>query len=139
MTAVQDALRTLGELADSYGGGFRRSSLWSSSPVDCPPGSPDFVNAVACFPVTDQLQPETLLQQLLEIERRAGRERGSVRNAPRLLDLDLLLFGSELRDTPSLQLPHPRARRRGFVLAPLLELAPDLVWPGPGPGSSPPR
>jgi 7,8-dihydro-6-hydroxymethylpterin-pyrophosphokinase len=66
---------------------------------------------------------------LLAIEREAGRTRGSERHAPRTLDLDLLLFGSRVIDEPDLVVPHPRLHERGFVLEPLLELAPLLVHP----------
>jgi 2-amino-4-hydroxy-6-hydroxymethyldihydropteridine diphosphokinase len=73
----------------------------------------------------------TLLQSLFEIEARFGRQR-SVRNAPRTLDLDLLLYGDERSDDPQLTLPHPRLHQRAFVLAPLAEIAPQLLIPGHG-------
>jgi 2-amino-4-hydroxy-6-hydroxymethyldihydropteridine diphosphokinase len=73
----------------------------------------------------------TFLEALFEIEARFGRQR-SVKNAPRTLDLDLLLYGDEVRDDPQLTLPHPRLHERAFVLAPLAEIAPQLVIPGRG-------
>ncbi len=107
-----------------------RSSLWRSSPVDCPPGSPDFINAVAAIVPLPGETPELLLEHLREIEIRFGRMAKSVLNEPRPLDLDLLAFGSEVRSTDSLILPHPRAHLRAFVLRPLAEVAPDFILPG---------
>jgi 2-amino-4-hydroxy-6-hydroxymethyldihydropteridine diphosphokinase len=107
-----------------------RSSLWQSSPVDCPPGSPPFVNAVAGLTPRPGETPETLLAKLQTLEQEFGRRPKQVRNEPRPLDLDLLAFGAETRITPALTLPHPRAHQRRFVLAPLAEIAPALVLPG---------
>lgn len=106
------------------------SSLWRSAPVDCPPGSPPFVNAVAAIVPRLGETPETLLQALQALERAAGRRPKRIHNEPRPLDLDLLAFRRETRQSPELTLPHPRAHRRAFVLAPLAELAPDLRLPG---------
>lgn len=113
-------------------GKLRRSSLWRTSPVDCPPGSSAFVNAVIAFEPRLGLTPELLLGALKALEVEYGRERVPVRNAPRELDLDLLLFDEECRDAPDFALPHPRAADRLFVLAPAAEVAPDVVWPGYG-------
>lgn len=113
-------------------GPVRRSSLWRTSPVDCPPGSADFVNAAAAFEPSGVLEPEALLARLKGIEAEYGRQPVEVRNAPRALDLDLLLFGEEVRHTPDFVLPHPRAVNRRFVLAPAAEVLPDAVWPGTG-------
>ena len=107
-----------------------RSSLWSSSPVDCPPGSPDFINAVVAMVPGEAETPRTLLTRMLELEQRFGRERSVVINAPRSLDADLLCFGQQESDEVDLILPHPRAHRRDFVLLPLAEIAPDLCLPG---------
>ena len=105
-----------------------RSSLWRSSPVGCPPGSPDFINAaVQITPVS--ASPEELLGQLQSLEREFGRRPKLVLNEPRPLDLDLIAWGSETRATAQLTLPHPRAHLRKFVLAPLAEIAPGLVLP----------
>lgn len=113
-------------------GPVQRSSLWQTSPVDCPPDSGDFLNAVAAFPGRHALTPEALLYRLKLLERRFGRVETPVRNAPRELDLDLLVFAEETRDSAHFQLPHPRATERLFVLAPAAEVAPDLIWPGAG-------
>ena len=108
----------------------RCSSLWQTSPVDCPPGSPPFINAVAMlFPRAEET-PETLLDALQALEREFGRQPKAVLNESRPLDLDLIAFGEETRATPGLVLPHPRACQRRFVLAPLAEVAPNLVLPG---------
>ena len=109
-----------------------KSSLWQTSPVNCPPGSPLFVNAVVGFvPHADETL-ESLLEKLHKLEREFGRLPKKVLNEPRLLDLDLIAFGTETRNTPDLILPHPRAHLRRFVLQPLGEIAPDLVLPGQG-------
>lgn len=109
---------------------LRVSSLWETEPVDCPPGSPPFLNAVAELVPQPAETPESLLEKLLDLERQFGRTPSPVRNAPRTLDLDLVAFGTEQRSTGRLILPHPRAHLRRFVLEPLAELAPDLVLPG---------
>jgi len=109
---------------------LRRSSFWQTSPVDCPPGSPVFLNAVAGLtPATDET-PESLLRKLKSLEAEFGRKPKTVLNEPRPLDLDLIAFGSETRSTEILILPHPRAHLRRFVLQPLAEIAPELVLPG---------
>jgi len=107
-----------------------RSSLWQSTPVDCPPGSPPFVNAAVAFEPAAGETPESLLAKLQTLEREFGRRPKKVLNEPRPLDLDLIAFGSEVRSTPELTLPHPRTHLRHFVLQPLNEIAPDLVLPG---------
>ena len=104
------------------------SSLYRSAPVDA--GGPDYLNAVVLL--ATQLAPHTLLAELQRIERVHGRER-SYRNAPRTLDLDLLLYGDRRLATPTLTVPHPRLHERAFVLRPLAELAPALLIPGRGP------
>lgn len=109
---------------------YRRSSLWQSTPVDCPPGSPLFVNATVAFEPDADETPESLLAKLQAFEKEFGRRPKQVLNEPRPLDLDLIAFGSEVRSTPELTLPHPRAHLRRFVLEPLNEIAPDLVLPG---------
>jgi 2-amino-4-hydroxy-6-hydroxymethyldihydropteridine diphosphokinase len=107
-----------------------RSSLYETDPVDCPPGSPKFVNAVAgLIPRADET-PESLLKKLQGLEREFGRQPKRVHNEARPLDLDLIAFGDEVRNTPELVLPHPRAHERRFVLEPLAEIAPDLILPG---------
>lgn len=101
-----------------------RSALYRSSPVQAE--GPDFINAVAELRTT--LSPLELLRQLLALEWAHGRQR-PFHHAPRTLDLDLLLMGSQQVASAELTLPHPRLHQRAFVLLPLLELAPDLVHP----------
>ncbi|MCX8154859.1 MAG: 2-amino-4-hydroxy-6-hydroxymethyldihydropteridine diphosphokinase [Verrucomicrobiae bacterium] len=117
------------ELQALAAGGFKLSSFYRTEPVDCPPGSPPFLNAVAVFEPLPGETPETLLPKLQALERRFGRQPKKMHNEPRPLDLDLIAFGGEKRHTPQLTLPHPRARQRAFVLEPLREIAPDFVWP----------
>lgn len=114
------------------------SSLWQTTPVDCPPGSPTFINAVAAivpsasFP-QDASGAVALLHQLQRIEADFGRERGDDEiNAPRPLDVDMLCWGDLVLQTPDLTLPHPRMLVRRFVLEPLVEIAPGLIPPGCG-------
>jgi 2-amino-4-hydroxy-6-hydroxymethyldihydropteridine diphosphokinase len=108
--------------------GFRAtrcSSLWLTEPVGGPPQGL-FLNAVAGGETT--LVPEELLAACLATEREMGRVR-TVRNGPRTIDIDILFYGEERRDTPGLALPHPRLHGRRFVLEPLAEIAPSLVHP----------
>lgn len=107
-----------------------RSSFWQTTPVDCPPGSPPFVNAAVGLTPQRRESPESLLEKLLLLEKEFGRKLKQVLNEPRRLDLDLITFGRETRVTKHLILPHPRAHSRRFVLQPLSEIAPDLVLPG---------
>jgi 2-amino-4-hydroxy-6-hydroxymethyldihydropteridine diphosphokinase len=107
-----------------------RSSLWRTNPVDCPPGSPPFVNAMAGLSVRSDETPPSLLHRLQTLEQEFGRQRGPIQNAPRLLDLDLIAFGARTLQLPDLILPHPRAHLRRFVLQPLAEIAPHLILPG---------
>jgi 2-amino-4-hydroxy-6-hydroxymethyldihydropteridine diphosphokinase len=105
-----------------------RSSLYRSAPVGYA-AQPDFVNAVAALDTA--LAASELLRELQAIESRHARKR-SFANAPRTLDLDLLLFGGASIDEPHLQVPHPRMHERAFVLAPLVEIAPQALIPGRG-------
>src|SRR5205085_2650334 len=103
-----------------------------STPVDCPPGSPNFVNAIVGLVARPNETPESLLPKLQALEKQFGRTAKKVVNEARPLDLDLISFGNEVRSTPELTLPHPRAHLRQFVLGPLLEIASDLILPGQG-------
>jgi 2-amino-4-hydroxy-6-hydroxymethyldihydropteridine diphosphokinase len=123
---VRAALQALAWLPDTRLAAA--SSLYSSAPVDA--AGPDFINAVA--ELHTELAPLPLLQQLQRIEQAYGRVR-SQRNAPRTLDLDLLLHGTLVLDTAVLVLPHPRLHQRAFVLEPLAELDAALQVPGLGP------
>ncbi|WP_305821625.1 2-amino-4-hydroxy-6-hydroxymethyldihydropteridine diphosphokinase [Massilia brevitalea] len=122
---VRDALMRL----DAYPGCrlSRASGCWRTAPIDS--SGDDYINAVAA--VDTGLDAHALLAALMDIEQAHGRER-PYRNAPRTLDLDLLLYGDASIDTPTLAVPHPRMHARAFVLAPLLEIAPDAVIPGRG-------
>jgi 2-amino-4-hydroxy-6-hydroxymethyldihydropteridine diphosphokinase len=91
---------------------------------------PDFLNAVG--EIETDVGARALLDRLLEVERELGRVRDGTRWGPRVIDLDLLVYGAETSDVPTLTLPHPRLHERLFVLLPLAELAPDLVVPGRG-------
>ena len=106
-----------------------RSSLYRSAPWQA--SGPDFINAVV--ELRTALDPFTLLAELQRLEQAAGRER-AYRNAPRTLDLDLLLHGDTVLATPTLTLPHPRLAQRAFVLLPLAEIAPALVTPAQSAG-----
>jgi 2-amino-4-hydroxy-6-hydroxymethyldihydropteridine diphosphokinase len=121
-TTVRQALRALDGLPQTRL--VRASSLYRSAPVDA--DGPDYINAVAELATT--LTPHALLAALQGLERAAGRER-PYRNAPRTLDLDLLLYDDLQCDEPGLTLPHPRMGQRAFVLVPLAEIAPERVTP----------
>jgi len=107
-----------------------KSSLWQTTPLDCPPDSPLFVNGVVGLVPNSNETPESLLRKLQAIEKEFGRMPKKVLNEPRSLDLDLIAFGNETRATKDLVLPHPRAHQRRFVLQPLSEIAPDFIFPG---------
>jgi 2-amino-4-hydroxy-6-hydroxymethyldihydropteridine diphosphokinase len=124
---VRDAMERLATLSTEP---LLRSSLWDSTPVDCPPGSPRFVNAVVALRPLPGQTPESLLVQLQELERAFGRRPKVLLNEARVLDLDLIAFGNERRVTDTLTLPHPRATQRRFVLQPLAEIAPEWIIPG---------
>ncbi|MGV3580819.1 MAG: 2-amino-4-hydroxy-6-hydroxymethyldihydropteridine diphosphokinase [Methylophilus sp.] len=104
---------------------LQNSSLYLTPPVGYD-NQPDFINAVAELETT--LEPAQLLQYILDIESGFGRER-PFPNAPRVLDLDLLLYDELVMQTPALTVPHPRMHLRGFVMLPLAEIAPDLMIP----------
>ena len=117
---VSQALRELGQLSQTRV--TAHSSLYRTAPVGYD-DQPDFINAVARVETT--LAPLALLRALLALEDTHGRER-PFPNAPRVLDLDLLLYDDVHMQTPELILPHPRMQDRGFVMLPLAEIAPDL-------------
>jgi 2-amino-4-hydroxy-6-hydroxymethyldihydropteridine diphosphokinase len=107
------------------------SAMYRTAPIDS--SGDDYINAVARIATT--LDAEALLAALHEIELAHGRER-PYRNAPRTLDLDVLLYGDEQIASPTLTVPHPRMTERAFVLVPLLELAPEISVPGKGPAQA---
>jgi 2-amino-4-hydroxy-6-hydroxymethyldihydropteridine diphosphokinase len=126
---VDDALVRLAALAGSRL--LASSSKYSTKPIDS--SGDDYINAVAC--IDTPLAAPDLLDALHAIELAHGRER-PYRNAPRTLDLDILLYGDQVIDLPALHVPHPRMLERAFVLVPLLEIAPAVVVPGRGPASA---
>jgi len=126
---ILDAMTRLQSFSDVP---ILKSSLWQTSPVDCPPDSPKFVNAVVGLIPRENETPESLLKKLRELEKEFGRTPKTVLNEPRPLDLDLIAFGNETRNSAELILPHPRAQLRKFVLQPLSEIAPELILPGHG-------
>lgn len=103
-----------------------QSHFYQSAPL-YPPAQPDYINAVAA--IDTQLSAHRLLQYLQKIEREHGRIRTTVRFGARTLDLDLLLYGNRVINTPKLVVPHPGITTRNFVLYPLFEIAPDLCLP----------
>jgi 2-amino-4-hydroxy-6-hydroxymethyldihydropteridine diphosphokinase len=107
----------------------RISPLYASKPFG-PVPQPDFVNAVAA--VLTRLDSRALLKELLAIERAFGRPAARERWGPRIIDLDLLIYGRERRQEPGISIPHPGIVERNFVLYPLADLAPDLDVPGLG-------
>ena len=121
--ALRDALTVLGDTPGIRL--VRASSLYRTAPIQST--GPDYINAVA--EVSTTLTAPALLDVLQAIEQQAGRER-PYRNAPRTLDLDLLLFGGARIGSPRLTVPHPRMAQRAFVLVPLAEIAPALVSGG---------
>jgi 2-amino-4-hydroxy-6-hydroxymethyldihydropteridine diphosphokinase len=124
--ALESALHALAALPTTHV--VARSSLYVTAPIDA--GGPDYLNAVA--ELRSALEPAALLAALQAMENAHGRTR-PYPNAPRPLDLDLLLYGERVFDTPSLTLPHPRAHLRAFVLEPLAEIDAGLRLPGRGP------
>lgn len=106
---------------------WRVSPFYRTAPMGASESQPDYINAVALC--RTDLAPETLMRWLLDVERQFGRDRSQdvARNAPRTLDLDLLIYDDLTQQTPLLTLPHPRLHERAFVLRPLLDLLPDAI------------
>jgi 2-amino-4-hydroxy-6-hydroxymethyldihydropteridine diphosphokinase len=107
------------------------SPVYETRAVDCPPESQNFLNAVLLLDTT--LAANRLLERALAVEDAYARERTDVPNSPRTLDVDLIVVGDRRSDTDTLQLPHPRAAERAFVLKPWFDLEPDAELPGYGP------
>jgi 2-amino-4-hydroxy-6-hydroxymethyldihydropteridine diphosphokinase len=108
---------------------IKTSAFVETDPVGVPPGQPAYLNGAVIG--RTELSARELLHRLLEIEKARGRER-PYPMAPRTLDLDLILYGDAVIEEPGLRIPHPRFRERGFVLAPLASIAPDMVDPVSG-------
>jgi 2-amino-4-hydroxy-6-hydroxymethyldihydropteridine diphosphokinase len=106
------------------------SPVYETAPVDAPEGSKDFLNAVLLADTT--LSARTLLERALAVEDAYGRERDAESNAPRTLDVDLIVVGDRRANDDDLVLPHPRAHERAFVLAPWNDVEPDAELPGVG-------
>ena len=107
---------------------LRSAPIYQTEPVLCPAGSPEFYNAVV--EIGTDAEPLALLYLTQEIERKLGRPAAAPRNAPRIIDVDLLYLGSLVFESQNLILPHPRLAARRFVLVPLADLNPDLELPG---------
>ena len=126
---LQGAVDTLADTPEVWVTGV--SPVYETAPVDAPEGSRDFLNAIVLLDTT--LAARTLLERALAVESAYGREREGERNAPRTLDVDLIVVGDRRADEEDLVLPHPRAAERAFVLVPWLDLEPDAEIPGVGP------
>ena len=127
---LQGAVDSLGETPEVWLTDV--SPVYETVPVDAPEGSEDYLNAVILLDTT--LSARTLLERALAIESAFGRERGDdvPLNAPRTLDVDVIVVGDRRSDTDDLTLPHPRAAERAFVLAPWYDVQPDAELPGYG-------
>jgi 2-amino-4-hydroxy-6-hydroxymethyldihydropteridine diphosphokinase len=124
---LRKAIRALQQIA-SQGKAFLTARIYHTEPRFCPPGSPEFLNTVIEFDF--QSTALALLEETQAMEVLLGRIRGTERNAPRVIDIDLLYFGNQTLLTPQLILPHPRIAERRFVLQPLADIRPDLILPG---------
>ncbi|MFT4175864.1 MAG: 2-amino-4-hydroxy-6-hydroxymethyldihydropteridine diphosphokinase [Luteolibacter sp.] len=105
-----------------------QAAIYRTEPVSCPENSPDFYNSVV--EITFSGSPFELLKLTQTIEKNLGRASQAIRNAPRVIDVDLLYFGDQVVESGPLVLPHPRLAQRRFVLQPLAEIRPELVLPG---------
>ena len=129
MYALQGALDAISDTPDVWITAV--SPIYESEPVDAPEGSRNFLNAVVLLDTT--LPAHRLMDRALAIEDAYDRERSTVRNAPRTLDVDLIVVGERRSHDNHLQLPHPRAADRAFVLQPWYDVEPDAVLPEMGP------
>ncbi|MGA0853791.1 MAG: 2-amino-4-hydroxy-6-hydroxymethyldihydropteridine diphosphokinase [Luteolibacter sp.] len=126
MANLREAMRLIGEIADKTSP-FLKAAIYQTEPVHCPPDSPNFFNTVV--EISFDGNAEELLKKTRAIETQMGRTPNPQRNAPRLIDLDILYFGEERHDSIHLTLPHPRMHERRFVLQPLSDIRPDLILP----------
>jgi 2-amino-4-hydroxy-6-hydroxymethyldihydropteridine diphosphokinase len=115
------------KLRDLSAGEVLTSRIYETDPVDCEAGAPSFLNAVA--EIEFQRDPADLMRHLRDIEQQMGRTHQPVRNAPRIIDLDLLYCDAIIWNDDQLTLPHPRILERRFVLAPLCDIRPELILP----------
>ena len=128
MASLQGALNALADTPEVWITGV--SPVYETEPVDCPPDAKTFLNAVVLIDTT--LAASRLMDRALAIEDAFERERSEVRNAPRTLDVDLIVVGDRRSDEESLRLPHPRAHERAFVLRPWLDVDPTAELPERG-------
>lgn len=129
MAALQGAVDAIADTPDVWLTAV--SPVYETEPVGCPEGSDNFLNAVLLLDTT--LAAHRLMDRALAVEDAYDRERSEIPNAPRTLDVDLIVVGDRRSDDDSLQLPHPRAKERPFVLKPWHDLEPDAVLPDAGP------
>jgi 2-amino-4-hydroxy-6-hydroxymethyldihydropteridine diphosphokinase len=129
MASLQGAVDAIADTPDVWVTAV--SPVYESEPIDCPDGSKNFLNAVVLADTT--LAANRLLDRAMAIEDAFERERSDILNAPRTLDVDLIVVGDRRSDTESLRLPHPRAAERAFVLRPWHDLEPDAIFPDLGP------
>jgi 2-amino-4-hydroxy-6-hydroxymethyldihydropteridine diphosphokinase len=127
--ALQGAVNALADTPDVFLTGV--SPVYETEPVDAPEGSGPYLNAVVLADTT--LPAKRLMERALAIEDAYDRERSEVRNAPRTLDVDLIVVGDRRSDDDFMRLPHPRAHERAFVLQPWYDVEPDAVFPDRGP------
>lgn len=128
LASLQGAVDALADTPDVWITGV--SPVYETTPVDCPPGSETFLNAVVLADTT--LAAHRLMDRALAIEDAYDRDREKGPNAPRTLDVDLIVVGDRRSDSEALRLPHPRAGERAFVLKPWFDLEPDAELPGRG-------
>ncbi|MEJ7774644.1 MAG: 2-amino-4-hydroxy-6-hydroxymethyldihydropteridine diphosphokinase [Nocardioidaceae bacterium] len=129
LASLQGAVEAIADTPDVWLTGV--SPVYETEPVDCPPGSDSFLNAVLLIDTT--LAANRLMDRALAIEDAFDRERSDVLNAPRTLDIDLIVVGDRRSDDDHLRLPHPRAAKRAYVLQPWFDLEPDAELPDRGP------
>lgn len=126
LQAAMDALQGIAMPGKPY----LTAPIYQTEPRFCPPGSPQFLNTVVEIEFSGNALE--LLEKTQAMEIQLGRVRGTERNAPRVIDIDLLYFGDETLDSPRLELPHPRIHERRFVLQPLADIRPEMILPGHG-------
>jgi len=129
MNSLQGAVNSLADTPDVWATAV--SSVYETEPVECPPGSKNFLNAILLLDTT--LPARRLMERALAIEDAFDRDRGTQQNAPRTLDIDLIVVGDRRSHDDALYLPHPRAAERAFVLQPWHDLEPDAQLPDHGP------
>lgn len=129
LATLQGAVEALADTPDFFVTGI--SPVYETEPVDSPDGSGPYLNAVLLADTT--LPAARLMERALAVEDAFERERSEVRNAPRTLDVDLIVVGDRRSNEDFLRLPHPRAHERAFVLQPWHDLEPDAVFPERGP------